>query len=160
MIVGWVIFGISVTVAASGLVRTEITLGSMREIGNEVPKPIRSDNVDMVYFYWKMMSDDTSLENGSNEEAIRTLNQFFKQEPISESDDIDVQRATALRNAQTRVRLHDEINANYAEASLLYSKAKIYYGMTLFGTIIAGFLFLWNVIWHTAHWVWMGRKTG
>jgi hypothetical protein len=26
------------------------------------------------------------------------------------------------------------------------------------GGIFAGVILLWNIIWHTAHWIWMGRK--
>jgi hypothetical protein len=34
-----------------------------------------------------------------------------------------------------------------------------YLMVALIGGILAGILFLWNIIWHTAHWVWMGRNT-
>ena len=26
------------------------------------------------------------------------------------------------------------------------------------GGMLAGFFVIWNIIWHTAHWVWKGRK--
>ncbi len=34
----------------------------------------------------------------------------------------------------------------------------VYQNMFFFGGILAQFMLLWNVIWHIAHRIWMGRK--
>ncbi len=35
---------------------------------------------------------------------------------------------------------------------------RVYQNMLFFGGILAKFMLLWNVIWHTAHWIWKWRK--
>ena len=54
--------------------------------------------------------------------------------------------------AELERRLYDRERQSYA------SRKETYAITGIVAAALAGIILLWNIIWHTAHWVWMGRK--
>ena len=47
-----------------------------------------------------------------------------------------------------------------AESRIEQGKGVPFMFAGVLGGILAGVLLIWNIIWHTGHWIWMGRESG
>ena len=64
-------------------------------------------------------------------------------------DELPVEEQRANFNAIS------EINAHRMRMETKKNNAALF---GLYAGIVAFVILLWNIIWHTAHWIWMGRK--
>jgi len=51
-----------------------------------------------------------------------------------------------------------ELERERAERIDRRQKAETFLFVAQIGALLAGPLLLWNLIWHTGHWIWMGRQ--
>jgi len=62
-------------------------------------------------------------------------------------------------DVEARERIFENVAELHARASEYYSFIQGFTRLGIVGSMLAAILALWNIIWHTGHWVWMGRKT-
>ena len=77
---------------------------------------------------------------------------------VVERDSTDWRNAPIVDTEEARKR--NERFAAMAELDRRYSQRKENYQTAGFiGAGLAAMIFMWNLIWHTGHWVWMGRDS-
>lgn len=83
----------------------------------------------------------------NQEPELTTRVRELPPDAVLEELTLEQKRANALADAGRRIEREDR------------QVRREYFLITAtIGGIFVGILLLWNVIWHTAHWVWMGRN--
>ena len=85
------------------------------------------------------------------------LNRFAKFDEKGEfldlnSDDVLLEIVQNSDNVYSRMMAMAELDRRYYERK---NRSK---SVRLNAVILAAILLLWNLFWHTGHWIWMGRK--
>lgn len=84
----------------------------------------------------------------NQEPELTTRIRELRPDEVVEEYTLEQKREIALAEARQRLHRHQrDVRRGY------------FFSAAVIGGIFVGILLLWNIIWHTVHWVWMGRNT-
>jgi len=154
MIVCWVLFGILASLAIFGIAVSHYYENQILNISDHVIKPEHDEPYEIV----------RALEYGLDaaEELIRRHE--LREQPASPLPEGFVLDPPTISMENEKIPI-DEVRAKRTELSEKYRIARKHESKIEGGNVVAYLSFfaalvmlLWNIIWHTGHWVWVGRK--
>ena len=80
-----------------------------------------------------------------SDRIVAEVNAESKYVPVYNEDNEIVQRGIEFKSTP--------------ESRAMAKNGEPYQIIGLIGGLVASLILLWNIIWHTGHWIWMGRKT-
>ena len=132
MIVCWVLFALCVVAAAAGWY-FGFDANHQREVAQAEYQALQNESVN---FYASRLADE--LSQGEKDEA--------------DLSDEERERWTEfLAKEKKRQTVENRLEK-------LRHQIDLWEQAFLFGSLVGALILLWNIIWHTGHWIWVGRK--
>ena len=175
IIVCWVLFSLGAVTGLVGLagyqyydVKAEAFAERQRAAG----EPPQITNLDDAAFVARKIKDGT-LKGERRKIALQALREFLQAQGLEQGTETPRQELERLRAEQGALPalpdgfvLDEQLpleEVGVIEAVIeLERRNRVRmeaFGIVgAIGGILAGLFLVWNMIWHTGHWVWMGRK--
>ena len=161
MIVCWVLFSLGAVTGLVGLAGYQyydVKAQALAERQGSAREPPQIKNLDDASFVVDKIKDGT-LKGERRKIALQALREFDQRQRVEQGTETPRQELERLRAEQGLGTDGVGVIEAQVELERRYRVRMEPFGVAgAIGGILAGFFLLWNIIWHTAHWVWMGRK--